>query len=163
MEFSPNREAFERVRDQIGFCGIWCGSCAVGNGGLTQLAGGLRQLLADYDVPRWTSVEIGWEAFLKALDSLKQGVSCAGCREGGGRDNCEIRACALGRGLKHCTDCASFPSCDHSAIMDHMRSGAAKIGLSVLMPGQNPDSILQDWTRALPARWPCCIVFAESK
>ena len=28
------QSAFENVQDQIGACGIWCGSCAVGNGSL---------------------------------------------------------------------------------------------------------------------------------
>ena len=163
MEFRPNREAFERVRDQIGFCGIWCGSCAVGNGSLTQLAVCLRHFLAAYDVPRWASAEIDWDAFLKALGSLGRTVGCTGCRRGGGRDDCDIRACAVGRGLMHCIDCASFAECDHAAVLDHMRSGAAEVGLSVLSPGDHPEAMLEDWKRALPARWPCRILFEESE
>ncbi len=31
-------EAFDRVKAQIGACGIWCGSCAVGNGSLRELS-----------------------------------------------------------------------------------------------------------------------------
>ena len=27
----------ENVKDQIGYCGIWCGSCIVGNGALREL------------------------------------------------------------------------------------------------------------------------------
>jgi hypothetical protein len=29
-----NANAYENVMDQIGYCGICCGSCAVGNGAL---------------------------------------------------------------------------------------------------------------------------------
>jgi len=163
MEFSPNLAAFERVRDQIGSCGIWCGSCAVGNGCLTQVAWGLRELLAAYDVPQWASVEIDWESFLRDLASLKQIGCCSGCRKGSGRDSCEIRARAQARGLKHCIDCASFADCKHAAVLHLMRTGAAKAGFSVLQPGDNPDAILEEWVRALPSRWPGCIIFAEGK
>jgi hypothetical protein len=29
--------AFENVKDQIGFCGIWCGSCPSGSGAIMEL------------------------------------------------------------------------------------------------------------------------------
>jgi len=158
----PKREAFDRVRNQVGYCGIWCGSCAVGNGSLTEMARGLRELLTAYGTPQWASVETGWEPFLESLGSLKQTVSCAGCRHGGGRDSCEIRLCAQRRGLEQCVSCPAFGSCEHTKILDHMRSGAAKVGLSVLSQGENPDAKLEAWTQRLTARWPCCILFADS-
>ncbi|MEW6743926.1 MAG: DUF3795 domain-containing protein [Planctomycetota bacterium] len=161
METTRRREAFEHIRYQIGFCGIWCGSCALGNGCLAELAGGLRELLTAYAAPEWASVEVGWEGFLKGLGSVREAASCAGCRKGGGRDNCEIRACALGRGVEHCTDCMSFGRCEHATILDHMRSGAARAGLSVLSPGENPEAVLPEWTRRVMVRWPCCVLFAE--
>ena len=74
MLTTPSREAFERVRDQIGFCGIWCGSCAVGNGCLAGLSTGLRELLTAYGAPDWASIETGWEGFLKDLGTIKQTV-----------------------------------------------------------------------------------------
>jgi len=161
MGVRPSREAFERVRDQIGFCGIWCGSCAVGNGCMTELGAGLRDLLTAYDAPEWATVDVGWEGFLMALGSLRHTICCAGCREGGGRVNCEIRACALGRAIKNCTDCPSFGRCEHAGILDRMRSGAAGVGMSVLSPGQEPEAVLPQWTRAVMSRWPCCVLFAE--
>jgi hypothetical protein len=160
MEIRPNREAFERVRGQIGFCGLWCGSCAVGNGCLGELGLGLRELLVAYDAPQFAALGIGWEQFLEALGSLKQVVACTGCRTGGGRDNCEIRTCALGRGLDQCTECASFGHCEQTAILEHMRSEAARVGLSVLRQRESRDGALDDWSRAQAARWPCCILFA---
>jgi hypothetical protein len=161
LDTIPHRDAFDRVRDQIGFCGLWCGSCAVGNGCLAELAAGLRQLLADYGVPEWAFVEIGWQELLDALASLKKVTSCAGCRKGGGRNNCEIRACAVGRGVEHCTSCSSFGSCDHAAILGRMRSGATRIGMSVLLPGDDPDTLLPQWTRLVMSRRPSCLLFAE--
>jgi hypothetical protein len=39
---------FENVRDQIGFCGIWCGSCAVGNGALRELTKRYEDVVKGY-------------------------------------------------------------------------------------------------------------------
>ncbi|MBO3808277.1 MAG: hypothetical protein FGF50_01590 [Candidatus Brockarchaeota archaeon] len=33
-----NIKAFENVKNQIGYCGIWCGSCSGGNGSIQELA-----------------------------------------------------------------------------------------------------------------------------
>ncbi len=38
------RDGFESVKDQIGSCGIWCGSCVVGNGSLQELSGKYREI-----------------------------------------------------------------------------------------------------------------------
>jgi hypothetical protein len=40
-----DREALENVKGQIGACGIWCGSCAVGNGALQELSRRYGELL----------------------------------------------------------------------------------------------------------------------
>lgn len=163
MLTTPNRVAFQCVRDQIGYCGLWCGSCAVGNGCLAGLSTGLRELLAAYGAPEWATVETGWDGFLKELETMKRTVSCIGCRSGGGRENCEIRACAKSRGLNHCTECPSFGSCEHSAVLDHMRSGATEVGMLALSPGEDPGTTIPKWTQQLEARWPCCVLFAESE
>jgi hypothetical protein len=42
--------AYENVRAQIGYCGIWCGSCVVGNGALQELARQLESVLTAYAV-----------------------------------------------------------------------------------------------------------------
>jgi hypothetical protein len=41
-------KAFENVKNQIGRCGIWCGSCAVGNGTLRDLAKRSEHLIGGY-------------------------------------------------------------------------------------------------------------------
>lgn len=33
-----NAEGYRSVERQIGYCGIWCGSCIVGNGALRELS-----------------------------------------------------------------------------------------------------------------------------
>lgn len=161
MEMRPDRAAFDRVRDQIGYCGLWCGSCAVGNGCIGELGAGLRELLIAYDVSDFATVGTGWEPFLEALGSLKRAVACPGCREGGGRDTCDIKSCAVRHGLESCTECASFGGCEHSAILEHMRSGAARVGLSVLQQQESRIEALPEWTRAQAARWPCCVLLSK--
>ena len=163
MVSKPSREAFDRVREQIGYCGIWCGSCAVGNGCLAGLSTGLQELLKAYGAPEWASVQTGWETFLKDLDGIGHSASCAGCRKGGGRDDCEIRACALRRGVSHCTECPSFGSCEHSTILDHMRFGAAKAGMSVLSPRESPETTIPEWAERVKTQWPSCVLFAAGE
>jgi len=162
MEAMPNREAFERARDQVGFCGIWCGSCAVGNGCVGELGAGLRELLVAYDAPQFAAVGVGWEPFLEALGALRSAVACPGCHMGGGRDDCEIRICARRHKLDQCTECAFFGDarCERSTILEHMRSGAIRVGLSVLRPGENRCEALLGWIHEQAGRWPCRSLFA---
>ena len=48
-------KAFENVKDQIGRCGIWCGSCIVGNGTLITLTKRFEHLIKGYGVDKWGS------------------------------------------------------------------------------------------------------------
>lgn len=36
---------FANVKNQIGFCALWCGSCTVGNGVLRELTRRYKQLI----------------------------------------------------------------------------------------------------------------------
>lgn len=139
-------EALDRVRGQIGRCGIWCGSCAVGNGAIADLALRLRSSLTTYDAPQWIAIETSWASFLKDLASLETSVTCVGCLRGGGRTPCEMRTCAEQKGLASCTACASFPECEHAQTLRHMRTGAVDAGLTVLMPGEDPAAMIRRGT-----------------
>jgi len=163
MTIRDSRGAFENVRNQIGCCGLWCGSCAVGNGSVARVARGLRDLLTAYDVPNWGTLDLSWESFLDAVTSLEGTISCVGCRKGGGRGNCEIRACADGRGVTHCTDCSSFGVCTQQPIVEHMRCGAARVGMVMLSPGDAPAAMIETWSQIVTRRWPTCLLFADSE
>jgi len=139
-------EALDRVRGQIGRCGIWCGSCAVGNGSIADLALRLRSSLTTYDAPQWISLRTPWESFLGDLASLETSVACVGCLRGGGRTPCEMQTCAPQKGVTSCTVCASFPACEHAEILQHMRSGAVDAGLTVLVPGEDPIDMIRRGT-----------------
>ena len=45
MEQSARTTDFENVKAQVGYCGIWCGSCVVGNGALSGLTRRYRELI----------------------------------------------------------------------------------------------------------------------
>ncbi|MCK4594053.1 hypothetical protein KAU45_06085 [bacterium] len=44
---------FDNVKDQIGCCGIWCGSCGAGNGALGELSRRYADLVRKYGLPHW--------------------------------------------------------------------------------------------------------------
>ena len=51
--FKLANNAFKNVKNQIGYCGIWCGSCVVGNGVLEKLTQKYDEIINNYDVEAW--------------------------------------------------------------------------------------------------------------
>jgi hypothetical protein len=154
-------QSYENVRDQIGFCGIWCGSCVVGNGTLRELTKRYEEMIAAYGLREWGPRDLDYDELSRALASIEGMPDCPGCLEGGGRDDCEIRACALARGLESCVACDEFGRCGHAAIVERMRSGAVAAGLFVKAAGTEGGESLEEWERQLERRWPCCILFMD--
>jgi hypothetical protein len=154
-------QAYDRVRQQIGYCGIWCGSCVVGNGTLCELTRRYRMMTEAYDLDEWAPRDFDYSEFARGLTSIQDIPSCPGCRAGGGRDDCEIRACARSRGLDDCTRCADFGTCEHRGILQRMRTGAAAAGLMVRSDARDEDELLQEWSAAIEHRWPCCVLFLD--
>jgi hypothetical protein len=63
------KKAFENVREQIGFCGIWCGSCVVGNGTLRELTERCEEIIGAYGLEEWAPRDFDYKEFLKGLAS----------------------------------------------------------------------------------------------
>jgi hypothetical protein len=156
-----NLDAYEYVREQIGYCGIWCGSCAVGNGALRELAGRLESLLDVYGVAKWAPKGFDYEEFSKGVAAIKQLPLCAGCLKGGGRENCPMRTCVLGQELDDCTLCDDLGNCKHTEILKHMRTGARAAGLFVKNPEDDRETFLADHEAQLKFCWPSSILFSE--
>ena len=103
-------ETSENVKSQIGFCGIWCGSCMVGNGTLRELTKRYEEMTNAYGLGKWCPKDFDYGEFSKGLASIQRMPLCIGCLKGGGRDDCEIRACASNKGLPHAPNVTSAPS-----------------------------------------------------
>jgi hypothetical protein len=159
MNMKLKIKVFENVQDQIGYCGIWCGSCIVGNGTLKELTKRYKGIIKDYDLPKWGPRDIDYSIFLKGFESMQNITLCSGCLKGGGRDNCEIRSCSSQKKYKGCHECFEQLSCKHSKILSHMRSGALKAGLFIKTEKVTNQRIIKNWTAKLKQQWPCLILF----
>jgi hypothetical protein len=149
------------VRDQIGFCGIWCGSCIVGNGALQELTRRYKELIAAYGLDEWGPKDFDYKEFLKGLESIEKAPLCSGCQKGGGRENCEMRSCAQSRKISGCRTCTELVDCEHAELLNHMRSGAIKAGLFVNSEDIDRQQLIANWTAKLRTHWPCSILFAN--
>jgi hypothetical protein len=158
-----SHEALDRVFDQIGHCGIWCGSCAVGTGALSELAERYCELCESHGLGEWGADGFDYGAFLHGLVSIASLPGCPGCRRGGGRKDCELRACSTERGSEGCVACGEFGACLHDGLLLHMRRGAEDAGL-VVLDGSDEQPLSEDrrrqeleriwWWRALYGRTP---------
>ena len=153
--------AFENVREQIGFCGIWCGGCAVGNGTLPELTRRYGALIKSFGLPEWGPEDVAWQELLRGLTSIQSMPLCPGCRKGGGRDDCEMKVCAQDRSLAECNECSDLPACPHSKILHHMRDGAIKAGIPVKTANVERKAFLDRWEPEVRTKWPCCTLFTE--
>jgi hypothetical protein len=152
-------EAFENVKNQMGRCGIWCGSCAVGNGSLRELTRKYREMIGAYGLREWAPRDFDFEEFSKGLVAIEGIPACSGCLKGGGRDNCGIRACALSKRVEDCTDCEDLTACRHTEILEKMRSGARAAGMMVKAESEDGGEVMAKWAAGLRSRWPSCILF----
>jgi hypothetical protein len=157
----PRPEAFENVKDQVGYCGIWCGSCIVGNGALAELTTRYESILDAYGIKQWAPSDFDHAGFARELDMIRRFGSCPGCLKGGGRDNCEMRACAVEKGLKTCVGCSAGSGCEPRETLETMRSGAVAAGLFVLSDKEERDRALTRWKAEIPRRWPSSVLFIE--
>ena len=163
MNKNKKAEAFENVKNQVGYCGIWCGSCIVGNGTLREVTKKYRELIDTYDLKDWCPKDFDFGQIYKGLESIQKMDLCVGCLHGGGRENCEMKVCAKAKKLDNCTLCPEFEQCDNAEPLKHMRSGALAAGLDVLSKDQNKNEFVEQSSEELRNRWPCCILFMNGR
>jgi len=154
-------DPLENVKEQVGFCGIWCGSCVIGNGTLQELSRKYSAILRDYGLSEWGPKDFDYGEFSKGLASLERVPVCRGCRQGGGREACEIRACATSRSVESCSECPARDDCPHAALLEHMRSGARQAALFVESGVYDPEALLSQWRARLERTWPSCTLFFD--
>jgi hypothetical protein len=117
------------------------------------LADAYRDMAESHGVGQWGAEDFDYEAFLKGLDAIAALPVCPGCLRGGGRDDCELRACATGRDLRGCVSCPERPSCPHGELLQHMRAGAARAGLVVIDRPEDHDMPEHRRREALASLW----------
>lgn len=152
-------ESFQNVKNQIGFCGIWCGSCVVGNGALREMTNRYAQMIKAYGVPEWGPREVDFGKFTSALASIQAMPLCKGCRKGDGKPNCEFRACVSSKGIEGCSDCDQPTNCKHMEALKKMREGALRAGLNVKTDKLDSHKLIKKWTAELMGKWPHLILF----
>ncbi len=150
--------AFQNVRNQIGFCGIWCGSCLGGNGAIQELTRKYEQIIkhSQLALEKWASKEFIFNDFTKGLACIEAMQLCPGCRKGGGPPTCNIRICALGKSLTACSHCNELADCKN---FENLEKANPKIKeeLSKLRT-VNQSELLKKWTDELAQKWPHCIL-----
>ena len=159
MKENNNANAFENVKDQIGFCGIWCGSCVVGNGTLRELTKRYKELINTYDLRDWGPKDFDYSEFYKGLESIENMPLCPGCLKGGGRPDCEIRNCAVNEKIADCSLCDHPTACEHGEILHRMRTGAARAGLMVKTEDAHRQALIDKWIAGVKDKFPCSLLF----
>ncbi|MFB0543329.1 MAG: DUF3795 domain-containing protein [Candidatus Bathyarchaeia archaeon] len=111
------KEAFERVKDQMGPCGITCVTCKGGNGIIAGAAKKLQGLLQESGIPSIAPTlpggsEIDFDNLERALTWVQTYTLCPGCEQGGGPPDCAIRICSKERGYVLCSECPDLEGCD---------------------------------------------------
>lgn len=110
-------EAFERVKDQMGPCGIVCATCDLGNGTVAGTARKLKRYLSSYGVATWAlhvpgGTDVKFDDLDEALEWVGTYTMCFGCEKDGGPPDCAIRICSRERGYEACSECPDLEGCD---------------------------------------------------
>jgi len=151
----------DNVKDQIGCCGIWCGSCVAGNGVLRELTKRYEKIITSYDLEQWAPKDFDFKEFANGLKSIQKMPVCPGCLKGGGRDNCEIRVCALSKNFEDCSECDRPEDCENIELLETMQQGAKNAGLMVRTENTGRNELLKKWTKQLKNTWPSSILFQD--
>ena len=158
---ATKKQGFEEVKDQIGYCGIWCGSCVAGNGTLQELTRRYKAITEAYDLKEWAPKDFDYGEFSKGLASIRDMPLCPGCLKDGGNPDCAMRTCAREKQTDECVDCPEPESCAHREALDKMRTAAREAGLFVKTEKAEAEPLIREWTASLRTAWPSQILFME--
>jgi len=155
-------KSFENVKNQIGFCGIWCGSCLGGNGAIPELTGKYEEIIkrSQYALEKYAPKEFNFKEFTKQLAYVQAMPSCPGCRKGGGNSNCQIRICALKQGVVDCSLCNQLATCKSFEELEKTHPNA-KEGL-VELRNKGQSVLIEKWMNELKSKWPHCVLLCAA-
>jgi len=153
-------KAFRNVKNQIGYCGLWCGSCIVGNGTLKELTKGYAHLIKGYGIDQWGIKECDGKEFMKGLASIQALPICQGCLKGGGNEECRIRPCAQSRKISDCMECNELTTCKNLEALEKVRTGASAVGMLMKTEDDknSQQQLVEKWTTAIRNKFPNCVI-----
>ncbi len=152
---------FDKVKNQIGRCGIWCGSCGAGNGALGELSRRYADLVRKYGLPEWGPKDVDYDKLESWLGLIGEMPLCNGCLQGDGNPECKLRLCAKERNLPDCAECDRFGSCEHDEELKKVRDGALDAGFFVKNDKADRRKLIEEWTAKMKDAWPSCVLFLE--
>jgi hypothetical protein len=150
---------FQNVKNQIGFCGIWCGSCSAGNGAMIELTKKYDDLVDKYRLEKWVPKDFDFKEFKKGLGSIQTMSLCPGCQKNGGPPACKIRTCAVKKGIVNCSQCETLTECSNFQDIEKSHPKIRQ-GLKE-MKNASQNELINKWTDELKTKWPHCVVLCE--
>lgn len=150
------------MKNQIGYCGIWCGDCLGGNGAIIKLTKKYEELIIKSKpaLERYAPKEFNYNELLKELAYIQDTPQCPGCRNGGGDSNCKIRDCAIKRNIDNCGNCDTLMDCNKYEELEKCNPDLKKEMLKYKNFDKN--DILMEKMKKLKTKWPHCILVCEN-
>jgi hypothetical protein len=153
-------KGFEYVKNQIGFCGIWCGSCTGGNGAITELARRLDELIKSSNAEKWVPKEFDFNEFMKGLTCIQAAPLCSGCQKGGGDPTCKVRTCAQKKNIVNCSQCDALMGCKSFEALEQYYPKIKEDLKKIKNTSQG--ELVEKWTSELKTKWPHCILLCDA-
>jgi hypothetical protein len=152
-----NSKAYENVKTQVGYCGIWCGSCIVGNGMLKELSKRYEHLIGGYGINKWGAKDFDGKEFMKGLASIQTLPTCQGCRKGGGNEVCKMRPCASEKKLPDYIECDDT-KCKNREALKKVREGALGVGMLAKADDDHSShqQLIKKWTIEIETKCRTC-------
>jgi hypothetical protein len=150
---------YRGVKDQLGYCGIWCGSCPGGNGAVVELTRLYEEQVKKNNLEQWAPKNFDFKEFMKGLSSIREMSLCPGCLKGGGNPACGVRECSKEKGYSHCGECSEIDACGR---FGELESWNPKIKAEVKkLRGKRVAELEEKWEKKLTKKWPHCLLFCK--
>ncbi len=157
MESKP----FDNVENQIGYCGIWCGSCPAGNGAVVELTRRYEETVRKNQLEKWAPKDFDFKEFMKGFASLQKVSLCLGCLRGGGNRACTIRKCAKEKNASSCNQCELLMTCRNFEALEKSHPSIRHDLLKTKNTSQR--EIIAKWKTELKENFPHCIILCNPK
>jgi len=140
------------------YCGLYCGDCIRYRMTAAALARDLSGELANIGFDQYARItkksvsSLGQlDGVLQFLNDLAQLQCMVACREGGDgcAGTCEVKTCAIAKGLKGCWDCEEFEACTRLDFLKPMHGEGPRINLK-----QIKEKGINDWARRRASCYP---------